>query len=44
MISLNIFGASGLGRTAEIHDMISDKLIRKLYENGKLKKISTKQF
>ncbi len=44
MISLNIFGASGLGRTAAIHDMVSDKFIRKLYENGHLKKISTKQF
>ena len=44
MISLNVFGASGLGRTAEIHDMVSDKFIRKLYENGHLRKISTKQF
>ncbi len=44
MISLNIFGASGLGRTAEIHDDVSDKFIRRLYENGHLRKISTKQF
>lgn len=43
-ISLNIFGASGLGRTAEIHDRVSDRFIRRLYENGHLKKISTKQF
>ena len=44
MISLNIFGASGLGRTAEIHNDVSDKFIRRLYENGHLRKISTKQF
>lgn len=44
MISLNIFGASGLGRTAEIHDDVTDKFIRRLYNNGHLKKISTKQF
>lgn len=44
MISLNVFGASGLGRTAEIHDEVSDRFIRRLYENGCLKKISTKQF
>lgn len=43
-ISLDIFGASGLGRTAEIHDRVSDCFIRRLYENGRLKKISTKQF
>lgn len=44
MISLDVFGASGLGRTAEIHNDVSDKFIRRLYENGHLKKISTKQF
>lgn len=44
MISLNVFGASGLGRTAEIHDEVSDRFIRRLYENGHLKKITTKQF
>lgn len=44
MISLDIFGASGLGRTAEIHNQVSDLFIRRLYENGHLKKISTMQF
>ncbi|MBR1833054.1 MAG: class I tRNA ligase family protein [Ruminiclostridium sp.] len=44
MISLDIFGASGLDRTAEIHNEESDKFIRRLYENGHLRKISTKQF
>ena len=43
-ISTNLFGASGLGRTGEIHNIVSDKLIRRLYEKGCLKKISTAQF
>lgn len=43
-ISLNLFGASGLDRPAEIHNMVSDKFIRKLYENGHLSKIKTSQF
>ena len=44
LISLDIFGASGLGRTAEIHNEVSDRFIRRLYENGHLHRISTKQF
>ena len=44
LISLDMFGASGLGRTAEIHDDVTDKFIRRLYDNGHLKKIVTKQF
>ncbi len=44
LISPNVFGASGLGRTAELHDLVSDRFIRKLYDNGHLKKIVTKQF
>lgn len=44
MISLDVFGASGLGRTAEIHNEVSDWFIRTLYKNGHLKKIVTKQF
>lgn len=43
-ISLDIFGASGLGRTAEIHEEVTDRLIRRLYELGHLEKISTAQF
>lgn len=38
LISPDIFGASGLGRTAELHDLVTDRFIRKLYENGHLKK------
>lgn len=44
MISLDKFGASGLGETAKIHDEVSDVFIRKLYENGFLKRIANKQF
>lgn len=44
LISPNVFGASGLERTAELHDLVSDRFIRKLYDNGHLKKIVTKQF
>lgn len=44
LISLDIFGASGLGRTAEIHNEVSDWFIRRLYEKGHLRRISTKQF
>lgn len=43
-ISLNLFGASGLDRTAEVHNKVSDWFIRRLYENGHLQKISTAQF
>ena len=43
-ISLDLFGASALGKTAEMHDNVSDKFIRKLYELGHLEKISTAQF
>lgn len=43
-ISLNLFGASGLGKTAEVHNKVSDWFIRRLYENGHLQKISTAQF
>ncbi|MCM1328734.1 MAG: class I tRNA ligase family protein [Ruminococcus sp.] len=43
-ISLNLFGASGLGRTAEVHNKVSDWFIRRLYENGHLQKITSAQF
>ncbi len=44
MISLDKFGASGLGETAKIHNEVSDIFIRRLYENGFLKRIANKQF
>ncbi|MGP8080946.1 MAG: class I tRNA ligase family protein [Dehalococcoidales bacterium] len=43
-ISLNLFGASSLGRTAEIHRQESIDFITKLYENGHLVKLTTSQF
>lgn len=43
-ISLNLFGASGLGRAAEIHNKASELFINKLYENGHLVKNATAQF
>lgn len=43
-ISTNLFGASGLGRTAEIHNEVSENVIKKLYKNGHLSKITTSQF
>ncbi len=43
-IAPNLFAASGLGRASEIHKEFSKEIINKLYENGHLTKISTKQF
>lgn len=43
-ISLDLFGASGLGETAKWHNRVSEAFIRRLYEMGHLKKISTAQF
>lgn len=43
-ISLNLFGASGLGETAEIHNKVSKEFIKRLYDNGQLEKITTSQF
>lgn len=37
-ISLDLFGASALGDTAEWHNKVSDAFIRKLYEMGHLKR------
>ena len=43
-ISLDIFGASGLGDTKEIHHQESIDFITTLYKNGYLEKLVTKQF
>ena len=42
-ISLDLFGASALDEPAKIHNVVSDKFIRRLYENGQLEKITTSQ-
>lgn len=43
-ISLNLFGASGLGDTKKVHEEETDEFIRTLYKNGWLEKLVTKQF
>ncbi|MBO6140415.1 MAG: class I tRNA ligase family protein [Ruminococcus sp.] len=43
-ISPNLFGASGLGRTKEVHAKVTDLFIRSLYEKGQLERITTQQF
>ncbi len=43
-ISLNLFGASGLGDTKAFHVAETDAILTRLYENGHLKKITNKQF
>ena len=43
-IGLSLFGASGIGRAAEIHRKESIDFITKLYENGHLVKLTTSQF
>ena len=43
-ISLNLFGASGLGDCAETHNRETEAFIRGLYEKGWLARLSTKQF
>ena len=43
-ISLDLFGASGLGDTKIEHAQETDEFIRTLYKNGWLEKLVTKQF
>lgn len=43
-ISPNLFAASGLDRSKEIHAEVTDWFIRTLYKKGQLSKISTMQF
>lgn len=43
-ISLNIFGASALGKTGKMHSKYSTEVFNKLYENGYIEKLSTLQF
>lgn len=43
-ISPNLFGASGIGRTKEIHAEVTQEFLSSLYEKGQLNKISTMQF
>lgn len=43
-IKPDLFAASGLGRSKEIHADVTDWFIRSLYEKGQLEKITTMQF
>ena len=43
-ISPNLFGASGLGRTKEIHAEYTLKFLQSLYDKGQLERITTMQF
>ncbi|HEX2945773.1 MAG TPA: class I tRNA ligase family protein [Clostridia bacterium] len=43
-ISTNVFAGSGIGRAAGIHKEVSEKFIKRLYENGHIMKITTPQF
>ncbi len=43
-ISLSIYEGSGLGHSGDVHQLISEKFIEKLYENGHLQRRSTMQF
>jgi len=43
-ISLNLYGASALGRSGEIHQQVSEEIFELLYQKGYLEKLSTPQF
>lgn len=43
-IATNLFAASSIGRAAEVHQQYTYDFIKKLYNNGHLKKITTSQF
>lgn len=43
-IGINLFAASSIGRSAEIHHAFSIEFINTLYNNGHLKKMETSQF
>lgn len=43
-ISLNLYGASALGRPGEIHKTVSAEIFEKLYDNGDIVPMSTPQF
>jgi len=43
-IGLNLFGASALGRSGEIHQQVSEEIFELLYQKGYLEKLSTPQF
>ncbi len=44
LISLDLYGASGLGHTGEVHSAYTEEFIRDLYEKGHLARMTTNQF
>ena len=43
-ISLDLYGASALGRSKEIHSKVSEEIFEALYQKGYLQRLSTSQF
>ncbi len=43
-IAPDLFGASGLGRTKQIHAEVTERFLNSLYKKGQLEKITTMQF
>lgn len=43
-VSLNIFGASAIGRSGEIHKEVSEDIFNTLFDNGYIKKMAAMQF
>ncbi|CAM2991608.1 class I tRNA ligase family protein [Hathewaya histolytica] len=43
-VSLNLFGASAIGRTGQIHNKTSEEIFNTLLKNGYIKKMSALQF
>ena len=43
-VGLDIFEGSGIGHAGEVHQRVTDAFIRRLYENGHLKRTATLQF
>jgi methionyl-tRNA synthetase len=43
-ISLDIYEGSGIGRAGEVHQLVTNDLLRKLHENGHLRLMETLQF
>ena len=43
-VSLDIFDGSGIGHAGDVHQMVTDEFIKRLYENGHLHLDSTLQF
>ena len=43
-ISLSIYEGSGIGRCGDVHQLVTEKFIEKLHENGHLQRRATLQF